>query len=90
MASRSLILTLALLAVLGAPAAAQTNAAGLGAWQNPDIGFVYDLRMDFHDADRDADGSRRWTTRGFDLSTAELSIGADALNPLGISTVSVN
>jgi hypothetical protein len=63
-----------------APALAQVG--GLGAWQNPDIGFVYDLKFDLHDAERDADGRRKWTTRGFDLSTAELSLGAEA-DPYG-------
>lgn len=63
-----------------APAAAQT--AGLGAWQNPDLGLVYALKFDLHDAERDPDGGRTWTTRGFDLSTAELSIGAEA-DPYG-------
>ncbi len=53
------------------------SARALGAWMNPDIGFVYDLKLDLHDAES-ADGEgRRWTTRGFDLSTAEISVGAD-------------
>jgi len=63
-------------------ATAQTYAQGgqsrgLGSWMNPDIGFVYDLKCDFHDAERDSTGEKIWTTRGFKLSTAELSIGAE-------------
>ncbi len=46
-------------------------SGGLGAWQNPDIGFVYDLKFDYHNADRN------WTTRGFELATAELSLGSE-------------
>ncbi len=63
-----------------APAQSSAGAAaagGLGAWMNPDIGFVYDLKVDLHDAERDQNGDALWTTRGFRLSTAELSIGAD-------------
>ncbi|UCH82642.1 MAG: hypothetical protein JSW50_09130 [Candidatus Latescibacterota bacterium] len=58
----------------------QSQRAGLGSWQNPDIGLVYDLRFDLHDAERDADGNTEWTTRGFRLSSAELSVGA-AIDP---------
>lgn len=62
------------------------NAAGagspLGAWMNPDIGFVYDLKLDLHDALRDEQGDPQWATRGFALSTAEVSIGAD-VDPYG-------
>ncbi len=50
---------------------------GLGAWQNPDIGFVYDLKFDMHNAEVGDDGQHEWTTRGFNLSTAELSIGSE-------------
>ncbi len=50
---------------------------GLGAWQNPDIGFVYDLKFDMHNAEKNSDGNQIWKTRGFNISTAEMSIGAD-------------
>ncbi len=56
-------------------ALAQTG--GLGAWQNPDIGFVYDLKFDMHNAERDENGDPVWKTRGFNLSTAELNVGAE-------------
>ncbi len=54
-----------------------TTTRGLGSWMNPDVGFVYDLKCDLHDAERGAAGERLWTTRGFRLSTAEISIGAE-------------
>ena len=66
----SVLLVPALLALI-APTAGGQSSAGLGAWQNPDIGFVYDLKFDYHNAED------TWTTRGFDLATAELSVGAD-------------
>jgi len=55
---------------------------GLGSWQNPDIGLTYDLKFDWHDAERSADGSKLWTTRGFEIATTELSIGAE-VDPYG-------
>jgi len=70
------------LSALAQSSATGRSAGGLGAWMNPDIGFVYDLKLDIHDAERDADGDALWTTRGFKLSTAEISIGADA-DPYG-------
>ena len=75
---------LAVLALALAPAAAHAQQArgGLGAWQNPDIGFIYDLKFDLHDAQHDAAGDREWTTRGFHISTAELSIGSE-VDPYG-------
>ncbi len=71
----TLLVALALLTSI-LPVSAQ-QGGGLGAWQNPDIGFVYDLKFDMHNAEMDSDGGQTWTTRGFQLSTAELSIGAD-------------
>ncbi|MFH2051126.1 MAG: hypothetical protein ABIK96_01540 [bacterium] len=82
MTFRILLVIISLALAAGVPARAEKETAPLGAWQNPDIGLVYDLKMDWHNADRDADGSRRWTTRGFDLATAELSVGAEA-DPFG-------
>ncbi len=64
--------------------ATQVSAQGtaLGAWQNPDIGLTYDLKFDWHDAERAGDGSKLWTTRGFNISTAELSVGTE-IDPFG-------
>ena len=59
------------------PNAAGATTRGLGAWMNPDIGFVYDLKCDVHDAERDAAGETLWSTRGFQLSTAEISMGTN-------------
>jgi hypothetical protein len=73
---------LAALSVLSAAPAAQAQSGGLGAWQNPDIGFIYDLKVDLHDAQHDAAGAREWTTRGFHLSTAEMAIGSE-VDPYG-------
>lgn len=56
---------------------AEAQQAGLGAWQNPDIGFVYDFKFDMHNAEVDENGEHIWKTRGFNLSTAELNVGAD-------------
>lgn len=56
---------------------AMAQQGGLGAWQNPDIGFVYDLKFDMHNADVDENGDHVWKTRGFNLSTAELNVGAE-------------
>ena len=70
-----LLVILAVLLII-APAWAQQSGA-LGAWQNPDIGFAYDLKFDMHNADVDDDGNQIWKTRGFHISTAELSIGAE-------------
>ncbi len=76
----------AFLCALLLPAGASGGTAGeppaLGAWQNPDIGFVYDMQVDMHDAESNQDGDARWTTRGFRVSTAELSVGAD-VDPYG-------
>jgi len=65
-----------------------TSTGALGAWMNPDIGFVYDLKTDLHDAERDEAGDALWTTRGFELSTAELSVGAP-VDPYGRIDVNV-
>jgi hypothetical protein len=70
-------LCLAVVVLLPSLARGQTTKSGLGAWQNPDIGFVYDLKWDLHDAERNENGDREWSTRGFGISSAELSVGAD-------------
>ncbi len=75
---RNIITTLLLASVVLLPAAGTwAQQGGLGAWQNPDIGFVYDLKFDLHNAEVGGSGDHLWTTRGFNLSTAELSIGAE-------------
>ncbi len=61
---------------LSTTAWAQQSGA-LGAWQNPDIGFVYDLKFDMHNAEVDENGNQIWKTRGFHISSAELNVGAD-------------
>jgi hypothetical protein len=78
----SLLLPVVVLAGVIGLAPAQSHAQGgqargLGSWMNPDIGLVYDLKCDLHDAERGDAGEKLWTTRGFRISTAELSIGAD-------------
>jgi hypothetical protein len=79
----ALCAALAAASAVGAPAQAQDGtSAGVGAWMNPDIGFVYDLKCDIHDAERNEQGDATWRTRGFALSTAELSIGAE-VDPYG-------
>ncbi|MCP4550308.1 MAG: hypothetical protein GY835_27930 [bacterium] len=60
----------------------QSSGSGRGAWMNPDIGFAFDLKTDLHDAERDEAGEKIWTTRGFNISTAELSLGAE-IDPYG-------
>ena len=72
---RNIILASVLLLSFSGAAFAQQG--GLGAWQNPDIGFVYDLKFDMHNAEVDENGDQIWTTRGFNLSTAELNVGAE-------------
>ncbi len=71
---RIIILASALLLSFSGALAQQ---GGLGAWQNPDIGFVYDFKFDMHNAERDENGEEKWTTRGFNISTAELNVGAE-------------
>ena len=72
-----IIMTTLLLLLAAGGALAQSSGSGLGAWQNPDIGFVYDLKFDMHNAETDENGDAEWKTRGFKLSTAEMSIGAE-------------
>jgi hypothetical protein len=73
-----------LIALSSDPACGQRvgTGSGLGAWQNPDLGFVMDLKWDLHDAERDEKGRKIWTTRGLELSSAELSIGHE-IDPYG-------
>lgn len=75
--TQKILIVAALLSVAWGSVSLAQQSGGQGSWQNPDIGLVYDLKFDYHNAERDADGSRLWTTRGFDLATAELSLGAE-------------
>jgi hypothetical protein len=80
---RSILTALAFLC-LPALAAGQGGASGggLGAWMNPDLGLVFDFRTDLNDVELDENGQRVWTTRGFRMSSAELSVG-HAVDPYG-------
>jgi hypothetical protein len=49
----------------------------LGAWQNPNVGFVFDMVVDASDIE----GSE-WTTQGFKIRSAELDVNAN-IDPYG-------
>jgi hypothetical protein len=49
----------------------------LGAWQNPNLGFAFDMVTDISDIEGD-----RWTTLGFNIRSAELDVNAN-IDPFG-------
>lgn len=49
----------------------------LGAWQNPNVGFVFDMIADISDIEED-----EWTTQGFEIRSAELDVNAN-IDPFG-------
>ncbi len=49
----------------------------LGAWQNPNVGFVFDMIADISDIEGD-----EWTSQGFEIRSAELDVNAN-IDPFG-------
>jgi len=49
----------------------------IGAWQNPNVGFAFDMVTDISDVEED-----EWTSLGFNIRSAELDVNAN-IDPFG-------